>query len=339
MPSDELRVRSGGESDVPATLELMSASLGTGRIPRTHEFFRWKHFENPFGRSAFLLAFHGHELVGVRLFMRWRWHHGSGAIDAVRAVDTATHPAWQGKGIFKRLTLGLVEELTREGVGFVFNTPNEQSRPGYLKMGWVAVGRCSLWILPRRPLQIAASFARRAAGQLEPAPAAVPVAEGLSDSFRQAGESCLLGYARTPGRYHTPHDPEYLAWRYARCPAAMYATLGSDGGRALAVYRMTTRRGLRELRICDLFVEPSRRGMREGADVLRAAVAENRPDYASAALHPELPEAAALARAGFLPAPRSGPILTVRALDGWGSAPDPRSRASWRATLGDLELF
>ena len=34
-----------------------------------------------------------------------------------------------------------VEEMTAEGVDVVFNTPNTQSRPGYLKMGWIDVGR------------------------------------------------------------------------------------------------------------------------------------------------------------------------------------------------------
>ena len=65
------------------------------------------------------------------------------ASSAVRAVDTATHPDYQGRGIFRLLTLAGVEAMTAEGVQFVFNTPNDQSRPGYLKMGWLRVGRPS----------------------------------------------------------------------------------------------------------------------------------------------------------------------------------------------------
>ena len=53
-------------------------------------------------------------------------------------------PAHQGRGIFRRLTMTAVEELTAEGVDFVFNTPNDNSRPGYLRMGWSTVGRLPL---------------------------------------------------------------------------------------------------------------------------------------------------------------------------------------------------
>jgi GNAT superfamily N-acetyltransferase len=62
-------------------------------------------------------------------------------INAVRAVDTATHPDWQGRGIFSRLTLGALDDLRDDGVDCVFNTPNDKSRPGYLKMGWQQVGK------------------------------------------------------------------------------------------------------------------------------------------------------------------------------------------------------
>ncbi len=59
---------------------------------------------------------------------------------AVRAVDTATDPDYQGQGLFTALTMHGLDEVRADGVDFVFNTPNDQSRPGYLKMGWQTVG-------------------------------------------------------------------------------------------------------------------------------------------------------------------------------------------------------
>ena len=78
---------------------------------------------------------------GFRTLMRWEFLDGERVVRAVRAVDTATHPDYQGRSIFTRLTLHALDELVAEGVEFVFNTPNEQSRPGYLKMGWQVVGQ------------------------------------------------------------------------------------------------------------------------------------------------------------------------------------------------------
>ncbi len=81
------------------------------------------------------------QVIGFRMLLLWRFRRGDEAVTAVRAVDTATHPDHQGRGIFRALTTVAVDELRDEGVGFVFNTPNDQSRPGYLKMGWVDIGR------------------------------------------------------------------------------------------------------------------------------------------------------------------------------------------------------
>src|SRR4029079_3500391 len=102
---------------------------------------RWKHVDNAFGRSPMWVACDGERIAGFRAFMRWEFEGAGEVKRAVRTVDTATHPDYQGQGIFTKLTLAGLEELAAEGVDFVFNTPNDKSRPGYLKMGWHVLGR------------------------------------------------------------------------------------------------------------------------------------------------------------------------------------------------------
>jgi hypothetical protein len=46
-----------------------------------------------------------------------------------------------------------------------------------------------------------------------------------------------------------------------------------------------------------------------------------------------------LVRNGFLPAPRLGPVLTVRPLAPAQAGPDPLRPAAWQLSIGDLELF
>ncbi len=79
--------------------------------------------------------------MAFRALMRWEFVRGGVVLRAVRAVDTATDPEYQGRGLFRSLTMHGLEHVRAEGVDFVFNTPNTQSRPGYLKMGWREVGR------------------------------------------------------------------------------------------------------------------------------------------------------------------------------------------------------
>src|ERR1041385_5672600 len=221
MADRALAVREGDDRDVPRVVELLKASLGEGAIPRTREFWQWKHEKNPFGRSPFWLAESDGEIVGVRVFLRWRWHARAHTVEAVRAVDTATHPGHQGKGIFRTLTLHGVEELTRRGVGFVFNTPNDKSRPGYLKMGWSTVGRPSLWIAPRKVTAVARVVAARLGRRQSPSTPDTKANDDSSgrDFLNGAELARLLDRVETlPDKLRTQRDAAYLRWRYVDCP-------------------------------------------------------------------------------------------------------------------------
>jgi GNAT superfamily N-acetyltransferase len=146
-----MTIRPAVDQDIPSIVELLKISLGESLMPKSEAFWRWKHIDNPFGRSPVLLAFESNRLIGVRAFMRWEWKQGGKIYKAVRAVDTATHPDHQGKGIFKKLTLQLVEQCKTENIDFIFNTPNSSSKPGYLKMGWMSNGKMRLRIWPVIP--------------------------------------------------------------------------------------------------------------------------------------------------------------------------------------------
>ena len=83
--------------------------------------------------------------------MRWRFTTGNTTVRAVRAVDTVTHPEYRRYGVFSALTNKAVEQAKNEGVDLIFNTPNNQVLPGYLKLGWNYVSAI-------RPLQSLTDF-------------------------------------------------------------------------------------------------------------------------------------------------------------------------------------
>ena len=339
MAEEQYRIRPGTAEDLPAILTLMKASLGEASIPRTTRYWSWKHEENPFGPSYFWVAEAGRDLIGLRVFMRWTWRHDGRPVHAVRAVDTATHPDWQGRGIFKKLTLALAEDLAKRAVSFVFNTPNDSSRPGYLKMGWVRAGRISLWIRPEKPLNFARAV-RREDGAASRSPRGPVMAESGAELLDSSDVDRLLrGLKPFSGRYHTPIDIAYLRWRYASCPAARYGFASSDPNRSLIVYRLRERRRLRELTLCDAFFEHSARGWRSAVRSVRTLVRTFEPDYAACAAHPDPFVASAMLASGFVPAPYVGPIVTVRPLGPAASLPDPRRFSNFRASIGDMELF
>ncbi|RKE18239.1 acetyltransferase (GNAT) family protein [Streptomyces sp. TLI_171] len=343
----ELTYRGLEPADVPAVLELLTASLAggpTGR--RSAGFFDWKHRANPFGSSPGLVAVAGDgRIAGVRLFLRWSWQAGGPAgreVRAVRPVDTATHPDFRGRGIFRRLTTDLLDRVAGD-TELVFNTPNGTSLPGYLKMGWRELGRVPVALRVARPM----SFARgaRAALARRPGPAGPPRCElpTAADWFAAPDPRLadLLAERELADaadrRLRTARTAAYLAWRYGAAPGLDYrvATVERGGELVGLAFGRPRRRGpLAEFTLAELIVRPGDRAA--AAKLLRAAAASG-CDHAATHLAPGTEAAAAALRAGCLTAPRTGMVLAARTPT--GPLPAERTLADWRFSLGDLEVF
>jgi GNAT superfamily N-acetyltransferase len=329
-----LELRPYEDADEANVVALLRTAMGEGPSgSRSTAYFRWKHIDNPFGRSLMLVATKDGMLVGLRAFMRWRFVSEDATVDAVRAVDTATHPDARRMGIFSQLTQAALGTLRDEGA-LIFNTPNEKSLPGYLKLGWKAVGRVPVSIRVVRPVSFARHVrARDASGDLGKvdAPTAGDV---LADSWMPA----LLSRSaeRTTHRLETPRTVAYLRWRYSAASGLDYraVTTGAGNASGVAIFRVRMRGALREATITELLtadddVATTRRLLSE---VRRAAAVDHvayRPLVRSRAGSP--------ARFGFIPA-RSGATLVVNDLTGL-RAVDPQRLDAWSLSIGDLEVF
>ena len=313
-------VRRGTPDDIPAAIAVAAAALGWRPDDPNEAFFRWKHLENPAGASPMWLAVDPEQgtVVGFRTMLRWPFRTVDGAARrAVRAVDTATHPDHQRRGIFRALTTTAVEELTADGVDFVFNTPNDNSRPGYLRMGWRDVGRIptrvavtGLGALPR------IARARTAAEKWsQPCSLGSTIDDAIDDVVDlAAGTPAPRGIA-------TDRTRDHLLWRYGFEPLR-YRVIRSDD--AAAVVRLRRRGAALEGVLAEIFSPDApatrrllwRLGRELPADHLLTLAAPPHP-------------------APWLPTlPGLGPRLTVRDLAGSGPALD-----DVRFALGDIELF
>jgi GNAT superfamily N-acetyltransferase len=323
-----IEIRPAEPSDRPAVLGLMQVSLGMSIDDRYDAFFDWKHEQNPFGRSPAWVAVDGGTVVGFRTFLRWDYRvPGGGVVAAVRAVDTATHPDHQGRGIFRRLTLQALDDLRTQGIAFVFNTPNDQSRPGYVKMGWTPVGRLAAKIRVRS-LGAAVRLVRaRVPAEFwsPPAHGGRPALEVLAES----GLSDLLTSAPPAGGLATRRTPEYLRWRYGFAPLAYRAVTLDDGLRSgVAIFRLRRRRSAVECALCDVITPAGDESASRA--LVRRVVRECGADYVIGVGGPVLD------RSGFVRVPGQGPVLAWYAL----AADLPGGRLDdWALTLGDVELF
>lgn len=327
-----MEIREATEADIPGIVDLLKVSLGEGLMPKSAGYWRWKHHDNPFGTSPTLLAFEKQELVGVRAFMRWNWQDNQQLFKAVRAVDTATHPKHQGKGIFKKLTLMLVEESRKDGVHFVFNTPNNSSKPGYLKMGWQVAGKLPICVKVCRPL----STLVRVAGLDRPVTTATD--DSRLDYFmaHQGLAELLRKDAEQQRSIHTQVTVNYLKWRYKEVAVARYFAEGLEhDGQLSAVifYRMKTGKAGTELRITDVFME-SERYRPEVARLMKDRINSHDANFVTVSSDHKW-----ILKSNFtFSSLKVGPIVTVRDLDR-GPMNNLLEFRRWAPSLGDLELF
>ena len=346
-----ISIREYQPSDETAALQLLTAALGHSDVSqKTPDYWRWKHVNNHFGQShTYLATSEEGDLAGLRAFMRWTFQLDDVTLTAVRAVDTSTHPDHQRKGIFKRLTLHALAEVERDGRDLVFNTPNEKSMPGYLKMGWDYVGKIHPIIRVMKPISFAAGYAMHRVGRRRAQPHATKAffkrpALGVPDLLQRSDElEDLLASVRQlyggEGRLITPRTLDYLRWRYAEHPQIPYyaATVERDGRlQAVAIYRTNTRFGLKEAVMCELFLAGPDDGLCK--ELLKEMKSALNADYVICYFAEGSPVRRLLDENRFWTVPRLGMDFTVKPIS-QRIPVDARKLSSWSLSMGDLELF
>jgi GNAT superfamily N-acetyltransferase len=328
VSQDPITVRAAEPHDRAAVLDLLGPTLGWLSDDQFDAFYSWKHEQNPFGRSPAWVAVDAGQIVGFRIFLRWEHRAPNGDLfRTVRAVDTATRPSHQGRGIFRRLTLHALDELRDEGVAFVFNTPNDKSRPGYLKMGWSPVGKLATTVRFTTPRSLVRVARSRVPADLwsEPSAAGEPAADVLASTNVRG----LLDALAPPDRLSTHRTADYLRWRYGFPPLGYRAiAFDDDVGKGVAVFRVRRRGSARECALCDVLAPAGRPDAHRA--LLRSVVRQCRADYVIRLGGP------AVGRDGFVHLPGQGPTLTWCPL----RSPVPGDRLDdWALALGDIELF
>jgi predicted N-acetyltransferase YhbS len=315
----EVVVRPATEADDRAVVQLLSSGLGWGSDDRSADFFRWKHRANPFGKSWAWVAVDKNRVVAYRSFMPWEFESREGPVRrAARAVDTVVDADHRRQGLFRRLTLLGIEELTSSGVEFVFNTPNDNSRPGYLAMGWSVAGR-----VPVAVKAAGLSALRRGSAAISPQWSA-PTGVGLPAPQALSGEAGhTLARRRLSDAAATRLTAEVLRWRVA-FPALHYRFMPvtrdpSEGG---LVFRLR-RRGTG---LVAVVIESLGLSRRLAGKLMACVVRQTRADYAIVGRNSRV--------GGALPLAGRGPVVTLRSL-----ATEPPTADSLALTMGDAELF
>ncbi len=312
-------IRKYSPDDLPDVLEVLRSALGeTALLKRTPELWNWKHEDNPFGKSLVVVAEVGGELAGVRAMMRWDLLTTSGqTLRCLRPVDTATHPKFERRGIFKQLTLAAIEQATADGIDMIFNTPNASSGPGYLKMGWNEVAPVGVMVRP---------LLRRGGKVSESEP---PDPSDFFTTHLEVPGTAVQPIDRPPLGLRTPRTMDYIKWRFSAHPTARYRQLTHEG--KVAFLRPNVRSSRKEIVISDLLGGSSAGLIQRIARVSRAA-------YLAAWFSPTTAERRDVVRGGLIPVPGVR-ALTLMARPLRDLPVDVYDIDAWDIALGDLELL
>ena len=237
--AETYEIRSMTDQDRGDVLDALTAAFAR-RFD--DNWFDWKHAAGPWGPTLAWVARDEQGLLGVRMLMPWMFRSGGREYSALRPCDTVTAERARGRGVFRRLTESAMAEVG-SNVDLFFNTPNTQSRPGYLKMGF------STW----------SSVAQRL-GLVVPARSELGAVTAVGMDTDPAGETMC-----------TDRSEAFFEWRYRRCPWYQYEiralanSLGANG----IVFRVRRSHGLRTIVVAEFWGSRA-----EKRALLKAAAAE-----------------------------------------------------------------
>jgi hypothetical protein len=327
-----LRIRRFEPRDEPAVLELLGSAFG--EWPRAvldgtrSEYFRWKHLENPFGRSLMVVVELDGPIVGFYAYMPWLLCAHGRTVATLRAVDLAIDRRHRMLGI--SLALRSAMEFSPD-VEFVWGNPNGASARGGRRLGHPEVGGLRSFVRPcaRLPRTLLSRGARERARDPRPEPAQASAASALADQ-------ALLERLTVPAELHgerlatLKHD-DYLRWRYGRWSSYQAVCVDAPGEAGLAIFRVRRHGRFVLADICELLLERRDEGLERR--LLRHVAAAAQADFVLCNFSSPR-SAAALASIGY----RTRETLMTLVL-GERLALDPSAPRSWALSRGDLELL
>lgn len=116
---------------------LHSASLAHKENPKDIFWFDWKFRKSPYGEAIIACSIENNIITGCVAFGIGKIMHKGNIINCALSYETFVHPLFQGKGLFKKLISYAEEEAINRGCEILYNFPNKNSLPGFLKMNWV----------------------------------------------------------------------------------------------------------------------------------------------------------------------------------------------------------
>lgn len=181
--------------------------------PRDNAWFHWKYEQSPYGKSIMACAFDGDVVCGCVAMGIGQMTYGDKNIKFALAYQNYVNKDYQRRGIFKKLIALVEEESRKAGVKLLYIFPNNNSLPGYKRMGYTELPPTKNYLKVLHPLKVAFNYSDLHK-QFQNRPANVSELKSISiDEFKPI---------RKEGIFIPQWTAKYIKWRFLTYPVGNY---------------------------------------------------------------------------------------------------------------------
>lgn len=243
------------DEDMAEVLALLQKSFASVQRSSTVErgagFWHWKYRSSPFGQASIQVMRIDGRIAATGCLWPMTLFWKDQKIRALQPCDTAVHPDFRRQGLFGQLNNARKALAAETNVDLIFNFPNANSLPGYIKSGWQHLGRVPWLVRVIKPAAVLRDRFHPGQSSALDIPAdyrlTEPVASEIVPQAPDASDRVAL---------ERPED--YWKWRFCEHPNRQYGFVrsGSEAG-DLAVFTLSRKAsGLVEMVVVDLVCRP-----------------------------------------------------------------------------------
>lgn len=121
------------DGDEQSIVEMLNIAFGSWR---SLEYWKWKYKKNPAGSPIIWLAEHNNKIIGHYGIIPIRMKVGNTFMTGSFAADAATHPKYQGKGVFSSLVNRCYLDAAENDLPITYGFAQYRLGPTYKRYEW-----------------------------------------------------------------------------------------------------------------------------------------------------------------------------------------------------------
>lgn len=251
MRDEQPTVRLATSSDKDEILELLNEGFKnqqkTASKGRDDDFWNWKYLDSAFGEAVLHVIEQDNEILAFGTLWPFEFNYKGQLLRAFQPCDTIVSKKARGKGLFRKLNEARKQYAKNVNADFIFNFPNENSLPGYLKMGWSFVDKLTWQVKVLKPLQVLKNSKSNAQS------VRIEVQEKYLLDINQI-QKALTNNVESKNLFELNTTCPYYEYRYKNHPSRDYGLIEyvENGETAIAIFTLMQKKELKEMVVMEV---------------------------------------------------------------------------------------